>query len=73
VGIICVSADLRDAEEIKEILTEARVDWQLPTLFVTEVALSYLSGEKCEKALRIVRDVQRTSSNSNNGSEDSNT
>ena len=52
-GYNCVSADLRDAEELKEILTEARVDWQLPTLFVTEVALSYLSGEKCEKVLRL--------------------
>ena len=48
-GYNLVSADLRDAEEIKEILTEARVDWQLPTLFVTEVALSYLNGEKCER------------------------
>ena len=34
-------------------LTEARVDWQLPTLFVTEVALSYLNREKCEKVLRL--------------------
>jgi hypothetical protein len=64
---------LRDAEEIKEILTEARVDWQLPTLFVTEVALSYLNGEKCEKALRMCATFNGESSNSNNGSKDRNT
>jgi O-methyltransferase involved in polyketide biosynthesis len=52
-GYNLVSADLRDAEELKEMLTEARVDWQLPTLFVTEVALSYLNREKCEKVLRL--------------------
>ena len=69
-GYNLVSADLRDAEEIKEILTEARVDWQLPTLFVTEVALSYLNGEKCEKALRLCSTFNGDSSSSNNGSED---
>jgi len=52
-GYNLVSVDLRDAEELKEMLTEARVDWQLPTLFVTEVALSYLNREKCEKVLRL--------------------
>ena len=67
-GYNCVSADLRDAEELKDILTEARVDWQLPTLFVTEVALSYLSGEKCEKVLRLCA----TFDDSSNGSDDSN-
>ena len=72
-GYNLVSADLRDAEEIKEILTEARVDWQLPTLFVTEVALSYLNGEKCEKALRMCATFNGESSNSNNGSKDRNT
>ena len=67
-GYNCVSADLRDAEELKDILTEARVDWQLPTLFVTEVALSYLSGEKCEKVLRLCA----TFDGSSTGSDDSN-
>ena len=52
-GYNLVSADLRDAEELKDMLLEARVDWQLPTLFVTEVALSYLNGEKCEQVLRL--------------------
>ena len=59
-GYNLVSADLRDAEEIKEILTEARVDWQLPTLFVTEVALSYLNGRKVHSTIvEDVRDAQR--------------
>ncbi len=71
-GYNLVSADLRDAEEIKEILTEARVDWQLPTLFVTEVALSYLNGEKCEKALRLCATFDGDSSSSNNGSKNRN-
>merc|ERR1712091_316305 len=52
--------------KVKEILTEARVDWQLPTLFVTEVALSYLSGEKCEKVLRLCATFDGSSTGSNN-------
>ena len=47
-GYNCVSADLRDAEELKDILTEARV-MALPALFVTEVALSYLSGKSVRR------------------------
>jgi O-methyltransferase involved in polyketide biosynthesis len=53
-GYSLLSADIRDCDELKEILLSARFDPLLPTLFITEVSLSYLPNSICERILSLI-------------------